>query len=62
MEPIKTIVTKEPLLISGLVEALIILGVSFGLGLTPEQSAAILAVVAIVTSIVARAFVTPTAE
>jgi len=62
MEPIKTIVTKEPLLISGLVEALIILGVSFGLGLTPEQSAAILAVVAIVTSIVARAFVTPTAK
>jgi len=50
----------EPVLITGLIEALIVLAVAFGVGLTAEQTGAIMAVVAIVTSLVARAFTTPT--
>ena len=60
MNQLKNVIVNEPVLISGLVEALIVLAVAFGVGLTTEQTGAILAVVAILTSLVARAFVTPT--
>jgi len=49
----------EPALILGAVQAAIILAVSFGLKLSLEQQAAILAVAAVVLSIVTRQLVTP---
>lgn len=48
----------EPVLVS-LVAALIALGVSFGLNLSADQQAAIMAVVVIVAGLVTRSKVTP---
>ena len=62
MSALKNLVTGEPVLIAGLVEAVIVLVLAFGVNLTVEQTGAILALVAIVTAIVARAFVSPVAE
>lgn len=59
MDAVKSLVTREPVFITGLVEAVIALVVAFGADLTVEQTGAILAVVAVLTSIVARLFVTP---
>lgn len=41
------------------VQAVIVLGVSFGLALTPEQTAAILALTAVVLGLITRAKVVP---
>lgn len=49
---------NEPVLVS-LVAALLALGVSFGLQLTADQQAAIMAVVVIVAGLVTRSKVTP---
>lgn len=49
----------EPAILLGALQALIVLGVSFGLKLTLEQQAALLAVAAIVISIATRHLVTP---
>lgn len=49
----------EPAILLGALQALIVLGVSFGLKLTLEQQAALLAVAAIAISIVTRQLVTP---
>jgi len=59
MDALKNLVTREPVLLSGLVEAVIVLAVAFGADLTVEQTGAILAVVAVLTSIFARMFVSP---
>ena len=59
MQQIKNILTSEPVLVSGVVEALIVLLVAFGLDLTVEQTGAILGFVAVATSFAARAFVSP---
>lgn len=53
---------KEPAVIVSLVAALLGLAASFGLDLSQEQTAAILAVVTIVAGLVIRGQVTPTAE
>jgi TRAP-type C4-dicarboxylate transport system permease large subunit len=47
---------KEPVSIVAIVQALIALGVAFGLKLTTEQVGAIVAVVAIIGALVARQF------
>lgn len=52
-------IRSEPVLVTGLVQAVIGLIVAFGVGLTGEQTAAILAVTAAVLALVARSKVTP---
>ena len=52
-------VRREPVLTSGLVEAFIALVVAFGADLTAEQIGGILGFVAVLTSVVARLFVSP---
>lgn len=53
-------IRNEPVLVSTLIGAVIALFVAFGVDLSTEQTAAILAVVAAVLAIVARQQVTPT--
>jgi hypothetical protein len=53
------IIKNEPVLITGLVSAVIALGLAFGLQLDEKQIGAIMAVVAILLAIGARMFVTP---
>jgi hypothetical protein len=53
---------REPALIIGLVQALIALAVSFGLGLTPEQIGAVLAVTAAGLAVWTRSRVVPAAQ
>lgn len=50
---------REPAMVLALVQAVIVLGVSFGLRLTPEQTAAILALTAVVLGLLTRTQVTP---
>jgi hypothetical protein len=55
---------SEPALIIGAIEALLVLGISFGVPITPDQKAAVVgfasAVIAVVGSVVIRQNVTPT--
>lgn len=62
MNTIKRLITEEPVLLVGFVEALIVLLMAFGLGLTPEQMASILAFVNVALALAARAVVTPVAK
>lgn len=50
---------REPAMVLALVQAVIVLGVSFGLRLTPEQSGAILALTAVILGLWTRTKVTP---
>lgn len=50
---------REPVLIMGLIQAGIVLGVSFGLSLTQEQTGAILAFSAALLAVVTRTQVSP---
>ena len=50
---------REPAMVLAFVQCLIVLGVSFGLQLTPEQTGAILALTAVVLGLVTRSQVTP---
>lgn len=52
-------IRTEPVLVTALVQAVIGLIVAFGVGLTGEQTAAILAVTAAALALVARSKVTP---
>lgn len=52
--------TNEPVMVLGVVQMALALAVSFGLGLTGEQTGAILAFSAAVLSLIARSQVTPT--
>ena len=56
-----TIFGREPALILGAVQALLALAVGFGLQVTPEQMALILAASAAVFAVITRQNVTPTA-
>lgn len=56
------IIKNEPVLIQGLVQAILALFLAFGLNLSDEQVASIMAVTAVVLAIVARMFVTPVAK
>jgi len=53
---------REPALILGAVQAVLVLGVSFGLKLSTEQTAAILAASAAVIAVITRQMVTPNAK
>ena len=53
------ILGREPAMILAFVQAVIVLGVTFGLKLTPEQTGAILALMAITLGIITRQNVTP---
>lgn len=53
-------IRREPALVVGLVQAILALVVAFGLDLSGEQTAAILAVTAAVLAFVVRSQVTPT--
>lgn len=50
---------KEPALLLGAVQAALVLAVSFGLDLSDEQRAAILALTAAILSVATRQMVTP---
>lgn len=51
---------REPAMVLAFVQAVIVLAVSFGLRLTPEQTAAILALTAVLLGLITRSQVTPT--
>jgi hypothetical protein len=54
------VIKHEPILISGLVQAVIGILLAFGVDLSNEQVGSIMAATAIILAIVARMFVTPT--
>lgn len=54
-----TIFGREPALILGLVQTLLALGIGFGLDLTGEQVALVLAASAAVLAVITRSQVTP---
>lgn len=60
MSGIGTLWGREPAMIVAFVQAIIVLGVAFGLNLTADQIGAILAVVAIVLGLITRSQVSPT--
>lgn len=59
LDGLQTLWGREPAMVIALVQAALVLGVSFGLHLTPEQSGAILAVTAAVLGLVTRSQVSP---
>jgi len=54
-----TIWGREPAMVVALVQAIIVLAVSFGLALSQEQTAAILALTAVVLGLITRSQVSP---
>lgn len=54
-----TIFGREPALVLALVQAIIVVAVTFGLRLTPEQTGAILTLSAVVLGLITRSKVTP---
>lgn len=62
MDGLKRLITDEPVLCQGLVQAVIAMLVGFGLGWTADQVALVLAFTATVLAVAARAMVTPTAN
>lgn len=54
------IIKNEPVLISGLVQAVLGLLLAFGVSLSDEQVGSIMAATAVILAILARLFVTPT--
>jgi hypothetical protein len=60
MEGLNNLVKNEPVLISGLIQAILGLLLAFGISVSDEQIGAIMAATAIVLAILARIFVTPT--
>lgn len=54
------ILNREPVLILGLIRAIVVMLVVFGLSMTPEQIAAVYLVAEMVLSVIARQRVTPT--
>lgn len=54
-----TILGREPAMVLALVQAVIALGVAFGLNLDAQQTGAIVAVSAIVLGLIVRSKVTP---
>lgn len=53
---------NEPVVIAAIVNAGAALAAIFGFHLTPEQTAAVIVVATLITSLVVRAHVTPTAK
>lgn len=54
------IIKNEPVLIQGLIQAVLGLLLAFGVSLSDEQVGSIMAITAVVLAILARMFVTPT--
>jgi len=52
---------REPAMVLALVQTALVLAVSFGLRLTPEQTGAILALTAVVLGLITRTQVSPAA-
>ena len=52
---------REPAMVLAFVQAIIVLGVAFGLHLTAEQTGAILALTAVVLGLITRTQVSPAA-
>jgi uncharacterized protein (DUF697 family) len=50
---------REPAMVLAFVQCVIVLGVSFGLQLTPEQTGAILALTAVILGLITRSQVSP---
>jgi hypothetical protein len=53
------ILGREPAMVLAFVQAIIVLAVTFGLKLTPEQTGAILAVTALALGLITRTRVSP---
>lgn len=53
---------REPAMVLALVQCVIVLAVSFGLQLQPEQTAAILALTAVVLGLITRTQVSPASK
>lgn len=60
MSGIWTLWGREPAMVVALVQAIIVLAISFGLQMTPEQQGAILAITAVVLGLITRSQVSPT--
>ena len=54
-----TIWGREPTMVLALIQAIIVLAVTFGLRLTPEQTGAILTLSAVVLGLITRSRVSP---
>ena len=59
MDSIGNLWGREPAMILALIQTALVLGVSFGLRLTPEQTGAILALTAVVLGLLTRSQVSP---
>jgi hypothetical protein len=57
---ITNLIKNEPVLITGLIQAILGMLLAFGISVTDEQIGSIMAVSAIGLALLARAFVTPT--
>lgn len=54
-----SVIRREPALVAGVVQAVLALLVAFGVGLSPEQVGAVLAVTAAVLALLVRGRVSP---
>jgi len=61
MDSIGNLWGREPAMVLALIQTALVLGVSFGLRLTPEQTGAILALTAVVLGLITRTQVSPAA-
>ena len=59
MDAVSNLWGREPAMVLALVQTALVLGVSFGLRLTPEQTGAILALTAVVLGLLTRSQVSP---
>ena len=59
MDSIGNLWGREPAMVLALIQTALVLGVSFGLRLTPEQTGAILALTAVVLGLLTRSQVSP---
>lgn len=59
MDQVLNLWGREPAMVLALVQAVIVLAVSFGFQLSPEQTGAILALTAVVLGLMTRTQVTP---
>lgn len=62
MGSIQNLWGREPAMVLALVQAVIVLGVSFGLRLSPEQTGAILTLTAVILGLITRTQVSPAAS
>ena len=61
MNALIALIQREPVILTNAAAAVIALAVAFGLPVTPDQKVAILGVVGLVATVVARSQVTPVA-